>query len=115
MTSAPVDFGDDVASVVIEVTDDKSLPKATRKAKQVETAALKSARAKMLKLADKTSNLRAITATPPSEWSVKRRSEYVEWAREVAKGLRGVNAGLEAQFDEAVLAAERSFKPTGLA
>ena len=35
-------FGDDVASIVVEVTDDKSLPKAARKLKQVETAAMKS-------------------------------------------------------------------------
>jgi (p)ppGpp synthase/HD superfamily hydrolase len=79
------------ASLVAEVTDDKSLPKATRKAKQIETAALKSARAKMLKLADKTSNLRAITASSPLDWSVKRRKEYVEWARKVAEELRGAN------------------------
>jgi len=68
----------------------------TRKAKQVETAALKSARAKMLKLADKTSNLRAITPSPPTDWSVKRRIEYVKWAQKVVEGLRGVNPRLEA-------------------
>ena len=73
-------FGDDVASIVVQVTDDKSLPKAARKSKQVETARGKSARAKMLKLADKTSNLRAIAASPPSDWSVRRRIEYVEFA-----------------------------------
>jgi hypothetical protein len=44
-------------------------------------------------------------------WSVKRRLEYVRWAREVAKGLRGVNQKLEEQFDKAAAAAERSFKP----
>jgi hypothetical protein len=104
-------FGDDVASIVLEVTDDKSLPKATRKLKQIETAATKSPRAKMLKLADKTSNLRAIAASPPSDWTVKRRKNYVEWAREVAKGLRGVNRKLEEQFEAAAHAAERSFRP----
>jgi GTP diphosphokinase / guanosine-3',5'-bis(diphosphate) 3'-diphosphatase len=105
-------FGDDVASIVVEVTDDKSLPKADRKRKQIETARAKSSRAKVLKLADKTSNLRAIAASPPSDWSVKRRIEYVHWAREVVNGLRGVNSKLEAQFDEAALAAERSFMPS---
>jgi (p)ppGpp synthase/HD superfamily hydrolase len=104
-------FGEDVASIVAEVTDDKGIPKAERKLKQIETAATKSPRAKILKLADKTSNLRAIAASPPSDWSVKRRIEYVRWARNVAKGLRGVNQRLEDQFDEAVAAAERSFKP----
>ena len=104
-------FGEDVASIVAEVTDDKGIPKAERKLKQIETAATKSPRAKILKLADKTSNLRAITASPSPDWSVKRRIEYVLWARNVAKGLRGVNQRLEDQFDEAVAAAERSFKP----
>ena len=35
-------FGDDVASIVMEVTDDKSLPKAKRKLIQIETAPMKS-------------------------------------------------------------------------
>lgn len=104
-------FGEDVASIVEEVTDDKTLPKAVRKEEQIKTALTKSPRAKLLKLADKTSNLRAIAASAPAEWSVKRRIEYVRWARDVAKGLRGVNQRLEDQFDEAVAAAEQSFKP----
>jgi GTP diphosphokinase / guanosine-3',5'-bis(diphosphate) 3'-diphosphatase len=104
-------FGEDVASLVEEVTDDKSLPKAVRRNKQVKTAPTKSSRAKILKLADKISNLRAIASSAPSDWSVKRRLEYVLWAREVAKGLRGVNQKLEDQFDKAAAAAEQSFKP----
>jgi GTP diphosphokinase / guanosine-3',5'-bis(diphosphate) 3'-diphosphatase len=104
-------FGEDVASIVEEVTDDKNLPKAVRKEEQVRTAPTKSPRAKMLKLADKASNLRAIAASPPLDWSVKRRIEYVRWAREVANGLRGVNQKLERQFDEAAAAAERLFNP----
>jgi (p)ppGpp synthase/HD superfamily hydrolase len=104
-------FGEDVASLVEEVTDNKKLPKRKRKREQVEAAPKKSARAKTLKLADKISNLRAITASPPANWSVGRRKEYVKWSRKVAKGLRGVNQKLEHQFDEAAAAAERSFKP----
>ncbi len=104
-------FGDDVASLVQEVTDDKSLPKEVRKRKQVEATRKKSPRAKILKLADKTSNLRAVAASHPANWSVKRRKEYVDWAREVVQGLRGVNQKLEDQFDQAAAAAERSFTP----
>jgi guanosine-3',5'-bis(diphosphate) 3'-pyrophosphohydrolase len=65
----------------------------------------------MLKLADKTSNLRAIASSAPTDWSVKRRMDYVRWAREVAGGLRGVSQQLEEQFDQAAAAAERSFQP----
>jgi guanosine-3',5'-bis(diphosphate) 3'-pyrophosphohydrolase len=93
-------FGEDVAAIVEEVTDDKSLPKAVRKEEQINASSAKSPRAKLLKLADKTSNLRAVAASAPAEWSVKRRIEYVRWARDVAKGLRGANQRLEDQFDE---------------
>jgi GTP diphosphokinase / guanosine-3',5'-bis(diphosphate) 3'-diphosphatase len=103
-------FGEDVEALVEEVTDDKSLPKAVRKDEQVKTTATKSPTAKILKLADKVSNLRAIAVSAPSHWSVKRRLEYVGWAREVAKGLRGVNQKLEEQFDNAAAAAEQSCK-----
>src|SRR5207248_7462464 len=64
-------FGEDVAALVIEVTDDKTLPKEVRKEEQVRTASSKSPRAKLLKLADKTSNVRAVAASPASNWSVK--------------------------------------------
>lgn len=104
-------FGEDVASLVDEVTDDKSLEKGERKRLQVAHASKKSDRAKIIKLADKTSNLRTISASPSPEWSVKRRLEYVAWARQVAEGLRGVNARLEAEFDKAAEAAERSVAP----
>jgi GTP diphosphokinase / guanosine-3',5'-bis(diphosphate) 3'-diphosphatase len=104
-------FGDDVASIIEEVTDDKSLPKQVRKDEQAKTASNKSRRAKLLKLADKISNLRAVAASPPANWSVQRRKIYVDWSRQVAEGLRGVNKKLEEQFDEAATAAERSFKP----
>ncbi|HMN15411.1 MAG TPA: HD domain-containing protein [Bellilinea sp.] len=94
-------FGAEVADLVQEVTDDKTLPKAKRKALQVEHAPHKSPRARMLKIADKTSNLRSILASPPADWSVERKREYFEWAAKVVAGCRGVNRGLEAQFDEA--------------
>jgi len=60
-----------------------------------------SPRAKLLKLADKTSNLRAIAASPPPGWSVKRRLDYVEWARRVSNGLTGVSPWLEGEFERA--------------
>lgn len=94
-------FGDAVAEIVGEVTDDKRLPKAERKRLQEETVACKSRRAKLLKLADKTSNLRAIAKSPPREWGVARMAEYVDWAERVVDGCRGLNGWLEAQFDAA--------------
>lgn len=105
------EFGKQVADIVMEVTDDKTLPKEERKRRQVETARKKSREAKLIKLADKTSNLRTIAASPASDWSVKRRLEYVEWARNVVSGLRGTSTWLENQFDEAADRAIKSLDP----
>ncbi len=93
------EFGEAIASIVAEATDDKSLPKETRKALQVRNAPKKSDAAKMLKLADKISNLRAIMAAPPANWEHARRVEYVGWAGRVAVGLKGVNPALDALFE----------------
>jgi guanosine-3',5'-bis(diphosphate) 3'-pyrophosphohydrolase len=68
----------------------------------VESAPHKSREAKLIKLADKISNVRAVADSPAPDWSLKRRREYVEWAKEVAAGLRGTSPWLEQQFDEAV-------------
>jgi (p)ppGpp synthase/HD superfamily hydrolase len=102
------EFGKRVADLVQEVTDDKTLPEDERKAKQVKTANTKSDGAKIIKLADKTSNLRNVTYSPPPTWSVKRRLDYVDWAKQVVAGLRGASPWLEKQFDHAAKAAERS-------
>ena len=92
-------FGPKVASVVMEVTDDKSLEKSVRKQRQVEHAPHMSREAKLVKLADKISNLRDIIASPPADWSAERKQAYFEWAARVVAGLRGVHPGLESVFD----------------
>ena len=92
-------FGEDVAAVVAEVTDDKSLPKARRKELQIEHAPHKSHAAKLVKLADKTCNVRDIVDAPPTDWSIERRQQYLAWARQVVAGLRDAHAGLAAAFD----------------
>ncbi len=94
-------FGGRVASLVAEVTDDKTLPLAERKRLQVEHAAHASHGAKVIKIADKTSNLRAMAESPPRNWSEARRAEYLEWGRQVVDNCRGANRWLEDQFDEA--------------
>ena len=95
-------FGETVAGYVRELTDDKSLPKAERKQKQVEKAPNLSDGAKQIKLGDKISNIRDVTDNPPDGWDLQRRREYVDWGEKVVAGLRGVNAELEKVFDETV-------------
>jgi len=93
-------YGETVAACVMEVTDDKALPKDRRKELQVEHAAHLSHSAKLVKLADKICNLRDIVDSPPADWSDKRRQEYVVWCKRVVDELRGVNPALERTFDE---------------
>jgi GTP diphosphokinase / guanosine-3',5'-bis(diphosphate) 3'-diphosphatase len=104
-------FGEDVAALVMEATDDKSLPKQERKRLQEVTAAHKSARAKILKIADKLSNVREILADPPHDWDLQRRHDYVAWAARVVSGLRGHAPQLEAEFDRAAELALAAFQP----
>jgi guanosine-3',5'-bis(diphosphate) 3'-pyrophosphohydrolase len=94
-------FGEEVADVVMEVTDDKSLPKAERKRLQIEHAGHISERAKLVKMADKIANLRDIAASPPKDWTLTRRREYFDWAKQVVDGLGDVSPTLRAAFDAA--------------
>jgi GTP diphosphokinase / guanosine-3',5'-bis(diphosphate) 3'-diphosphatase len=92
-------FGADVADLVMEVTDDKSLPNAERKRLQITTAPEKLPRAQVIKLADKISNVRAIVANPPSDWGEDRKREYIEWAKQVGDGLSTPNPILKEEFE----------------
>ena len=106
-------FNDDVASLVVEVTDDKALPKAERKRLQIEHAPDLTPRAKILKFADKISNLRSLATSPPADWPMQRGIDYVTWTTEVVQGLRGASDLLEQEFDRAAAHAERTIPLAG--
>ena len=93
-------FGSEVRDLVAEVTDDKSLLKAERKKRQVEHTAQISDRAKLIKIADKTCNVRDVTDSPPEDWNIQRRTDYLNWASRVVDGCRGASPHLERYFDE---------------
>lgn len=103
-------FGETVSGYVLEVTDDKSLPKDERKQKQIEHAPHLTDGAKQIKLGDKISNITDVTNNPPAGWSKERRLEYIDWGEKVVAGLRGVNANLESYFDETVRRARAEFE-----
>ena len=98
-------FGRRVAAMVLEVTDDKTRRKHTRKRLQVEHAAHLSRGARLVKLADKICNLRDLHGRPPVGWNKRRRRAYFDWAKQVIDRLRGVPGRdmrrLEAAFDAA--------------
>jgi guanosine-3',5'-bis(diphosphate) 3'-pyrophosphohydrolase len=91
-------FGGPVASLVQEVTDDKRLPKAERKLLQVEHAAHLSPKARSVKLADKIANLRDVADGPPINWSLARRQEYFDWAKQVVDKIPDAPADLLSLF-----------------
>ena len=95
-------FGSEDLSVVLEVTDDKSLDKAERKRLQIEKSPPLSDRAKLVKLGDMISNVTDVGANPPADWSLERRIEYLDWTEQVVHGCRGVHEWLEGQYDMAL-------------
>lgn len=102
-------FGARVASLVEELTDDPSLPEAERKRQQVAHAPARSPGASLIKIADKTSNVGALAASPPAEWSRDRLLAYVDWAEAVVAALPHRPPAALALFRTAVEAARNSF------
>ncbi|MCK1383920.1 HD domain-containing protein [Bradyrhizobium sp. 21] len=97
-------FSERVASLVAECTDDMNLPKAERRRRQVMDAPKKSAGAKLIKIADKISNIGARIQTDPSAEERDDLADYFAWATQVVAGCRGGNAWLDEKFDDAVKA-----------
>jgi guanosine-3',5'-bis(diphosphate) 3'-pyrophosphohydrolase len=95
-------FGLQVLAYVEAVSDDKSLSKPERKRLQVEHAAHAPHGARLIKLADKTANLRDLREFPPVDWPTFRRREYFDWAASVIAQVRGTHPRLEALFDAAL-------------
>ena len=93
-------FGERVAALVVEVTDDMLLSKPQRRQKQIEDAPHKSPDAKLIKIADKISNIRARIHSDASAEERADLTDYVDWSEQVVAGCRGVNAALDGMFDD---------------
>ena len=81
-----------------EVTDDKRLRKAKRKQRQIDHASQLSPDAVLIKLGDKISNVLDVTHSPPADWNLERRRDYLDWAEAVVNNRSWVNNPLEAYF-----------------
>src|SRR5690242_856658 len=101
-------FSERVASLVEECTDDMALPKAERRRLQIVHAPQKSPGAKLIKIADKISNIGARIHPDPSAEEREDLADYTEWAEQVVAGCRGANAWLDQTFDKAVKLARSS-------
>jgi guanosine-3',5'-bis(diphosphate) 3'-pyrophosphohydrolase len=93
-------YGDAVADLVAEVTDDKTLKKKERKELQVEHAPTLSPGAKLIKVADKINNVREIANDPPKKWSASRQKKYFAWAERVVNAMGTVDPEMRLVFDK---------------
>ena len=93
-------FGENVLLTVLEVSDDKSLPVDERKRLQVIHTPKLSDRAKKLKIADKICNMLDIKNDPPENWPLKRKLSYLDWAKKVVSGAKGLNVKLDLYFEQ---------------
>lgn len=107
-------FGTRVATLVMHVTDDKTQSKDVRKWLQIQHAPALPRDAKLIKIADKTSNLRALVRTPPKGWGADRLADYVVWAAAVVEACGPVDAALERVFWEAHALAAEVYRPAAI-
>src|SRR6476646_10349067 len=107
-------FGERVARIVQENSDDMTLPKPERRRLRLAGISKKSREARLVKFADIISNLRAIAVSPPAGWSNGRRLGYLNSCRNLVDAGRGSNAEVERIFDDAARAAERTIRAEDL-
>lgn len=99
-------YGPRVVEIVMELTDDMSLPQDRRKALQLEGAARLSTEARKIRIADKGSNIGDIFSYPLG-WTPDKKMAYVEQAEAVVNEIRGTSPTLESWFDAQVEWARR--------
>lgn len=92
-------FGDEIADLVMEVTDPPGLKGKARRQRQVTHTAAAGPRVKRLKLADKTSNVEELIGLPGKRFDAKANAKYLKWSRRVVDVCRGLEPALEARFD----------------
>lgn len=103
-------FGARVATIVTENSDDMSLPKDARRRHRIAVMAAKSPDARIVKMADVISNLRAIVVSPPAGWSADRKLGYLDGCRQLIDAGRGANAMLEEVFDKTARDVEHAIR-----
>jgi HD domain len=103
-------FGERVARIVQENSDDMTLPKPERRRARLAGISKKSREARLVKFADMISNLRAILHSPPAGWSNDRKLGYLDQCRNLVDAGRGSNAEIERIFDDTAKAVEQAIR-----
>lgn len=84
----------EVASLVVSLSDDQSLTSDQRRAQQLFNAQNLSTNAKLIKLADRLSNIRQ----PRPDWNQDQRIKYVKHTYDLLTILEGTHPSLEKQI-----------------
>ena len=105
-----MNFGERVAEIVRENSDDMSLPKAERRRARIAAIPLKSKEARLVKMADVISNLRAIAVSPPAGWPAERKLGYLQGCRHLVDAARGTDTAIERIFDQTAADVERAIR-----
>jgi guanosine-3',5'-bis(diphosphate) 3'-pyrophosphohydrolase len=95
-------FGDKVFQLVMEVTDHSSGTDLDKFSQQLQRVDSLSQKAKLIKLADKISNVKSLLSFPPAGWDLEKRSLYINWADRIIHALHGTNEKLEAYYSELI-------------
>lgn len=93
-------FGDDVARLVLEVTNPEGMPKDEVKRLQVEKSKLRSSGGNALKLSDRIDNLRDVLVSPPADWDSAQRRAYFEHGRQMVDAMPNAHEKLRNIFNE---------------
>jgi guanosine-3',5'-bis(diphosphate) 3'-pyrophosphohydrolase len=98
-------FGLRVRRIVEEVTEDRTLRRAARKALLVQQSPHLSAEARQLRIVDMISNLRSCRLGSSPDWPLETRREYVDLAGKIHAGCRGISPKLDELFEQTLAAA----------
>lgn len=89
---------------VVAMTDDPALPNSeARKARQLEKLMVAPMEVRLVKLADRLSNL---LAGPPRRWTEAKRKAYTTHSLQLVEVVRYANKGLEAAVQDAAAGAQ---------
>jgi len=101
-------FGEKVFQLVLEVTDHSTGNDTDKFNQQLQRVESLSKKARLIKLADKISNVKSLLSFPPAGWDLEKRSLYINWADRIIQALRGTNEKLEAFYDELIAEGKRN-------
>jgi len=104
-------FGPEIAALVDGLTDKEEitdLPIAERKQRQADRIKGENEHVRRVKIADQTSNVRSLALDPTISMNAEQIKEYIEGAKKIADGCRGISSLLDRLFEEAYAQAKET-------